>query len=126
MEVVGLVKDEFDIEISRHQAGYYDPTRRTGGEPAKKWTELFHEAREAYINGRDNVAIAHERWRLDQLEAGYRRLRQDDPEAAAALLEQAAKETGGKYTNEQKHEHSGEVGVKRVGYPEEVPDPDDD
>ena len=125
-EVREALKDEFDVEASINQIAYYNPRSASGGEPAQKWQTLFDETREAYRSKTQDVAIAQKRWRLDQLEAGFRRLREADPEAAAALLEQAAKETGGKYTNEQKHEHSGEVGVKRVGYPEEVPDPDDD
>jgi len=93
------VKEKFGIEVPLEQIAYYDPTSATGGEPAQKWQELFAETREAYRKGTQEVAIAQKRWRLEQLEDDFRKLRTSDPEAAAALLEQAAKETGGKYTN---------------------------
>jgi hypothetical protein len=99
-QVVEAVKKEFDLQISRQQAESHDPTKFAGRALAKKWIELFHETREKFKEEAVDIPIANRAFRLRALDRmasraeGMRNLA-----LAAQLMEQAAKETGGAYTN---------------------------
>jgi hypothetical protein len=109
-EVVEAVKEEYGITVTRQAVEHYDPTK--GGEGkglAKEHEELFHATRERFISKIDALAISHKAYRLNQLEQIMRNAkRRRNWGLAAQMLEQAAKETGGLYTN--KREHSGPGG----------------
>lgn len=111
-EIVEEVKELFGLELTRQQVFYYDPTAPSSKTP-KKWAKLFGEARDEYLAAEATVGIAHERYRLEQLQELYRRAktagRAGNIPLAAQLLEQAAKERGGVFTNRHKLEHSGQV-----------------
>lgn len=102
-EVVELVKQAFGIEISRQQVDYYHPqTASSGGHLAERWEELFAAVRERYLEEIEQVAIAHERYRLEQLQRIVEdRMKRGDHRTAMKALEQAAKERGRVYTNVQ-------------------------
>ena len=118
-DVLDALVKEFDLQEERDSGDldlssilYYDPTSSHGGKPGKKWVELFQKTRERWLKGEEEVAIAQKRWRLEKLEEGVRKfLTAGNYLGAAQLMEQAAKETGGKYTNDHHVDHGGEVGV---------------
>lgn len=106
-EVVELVQEEFGLELDRRQVDYYNP--RTSQQPAARWCDLFEEARKKYVDDVSDVAIAHERFRLEKLEEILRdRMRRMDHGTAMAALEQAAKERGKAYTNVRDLQSRGE------------------
>ena len=108
--VARAVKDEFGEEITRQAVQAYDPTKHAGANISDRWRELFHATREAFLQGTAAIGIAHRAVRLRTLQ----RLA-DTAESmgaialAARVLEQAAKESGGAYTNRKEVEHSGTV-----------------
>lgn len=109
-EVVAAVKEEYGVTITRQAVEHYDPTK--GGEGkglAKEHEELFNATRESFISKIDTLAISHKAYRLNQLEHIMRNAKRSrNWFLAAQMLEQAAKEMGGIYTN--KREHSGPGG----------------
>lgn len=108
-QVAEAVKEEFGIEIGRQQVGAYDPTKVSGKDLARKWRDLFHETRKRFREEIAEIPIADQAYRLRQIGRLYDRVsRQGNAVAAAQLLEQAAKETGGAFTN--KREHTGAAG----------------
>lgn len=121
-EVADWASEEFGKDLSRQQVNHYDPTRsdKTG----EKWRELFWSTRERFNNDAERVAIAQKLWRLRELQD----IATDDAtsvEDRLSALEQAAKEMGGDYTNEQKLEHSGPDGeLIQVIFDSDVPEPD--
>lgn len=126
-ETAELVKEEFDVDVPRNQIDYYNPrTKRT---PAEKWVDLFEEQRRRYLSSVEDVAVAHERFRLEQLQKIVRdRMRRMDHGTAMAALEQAAKERGKAYTNVRDVQSKGErietpdIFVYGGEPPEEEPD----
>lgn len=97
-EVVDSVKQEFGIDVSRQQVHHYDPT--VGRQPAEQWRELFKQTRRTYLQDTSKVAIAHRGFRLRRLMRLHDRAEDMGNLALAAeLLEQAAKEAGGAFTN---------------------------
>jgi hypothetical protein len=102
-DVVAALKERWDVDVTPQAVGHYDPTTVAGArELAAEWRELFHTTRTRYNEELADVAIAQKGWRLRQLQRLYERTA-DKPVPnvvlAAALLEQAAKEAGGAFTN---------------------------
>ena len=93
------------VSVTLDQIVYYDPTTRSKKKPAKKWVELFHETREDYRRGAAAVAIANQRWRLEQMQAIHDATQ--NPKLRLETMERAAKEVGGGYTNTHKHRLTG-------------------
>lgn len=100
-EVAEAVQQEFGLEVTRQQVDYYNPKTSTGRDRlAKRWKELHEEARRRYLGQVEEVAVAHERWRLEKLEKIVRdRMDRMDHGTAMKALEQAARERGKAYTN---------------------------
>lgn len=100
-EVVDLVKQEFGIDVSRQQVDYYNPrTASSSDHLADRWRQLFREQRSRYLGSVQQVAIAHERYRLEQLQKIlHERMKAGDHVTALKVLKQAAKERGRQYTN---------------------------
>lgn len=101
-QVVLSVKEEFGIDISRQQAESHDPTKSGGKTLADKWRDLFNETRERFKSETGDIPIANKAFRLRALNrmAIAAEQKRNYP-LAASLLEQAAKESGGAYTNKQ-------------------------
>ncbi|MBN3822338.1 DUF2280 domain-containing protein [Burkholderia sp. Ac-20384] len=119
-EVADSVKAEFGIEVSRVQVAQYDPTKVAGKGVGKKWVELFHATRERFRREVAEIPIADQAYRLRQLGRLFdRTARSGNTVGAAQLLEQAAKEAGGAFTNRQKLEHTGKDGspIKTAAVP---------
>jgi hypothetical protein len=99
-EVARAVNKEFGIEVTRQTVETYDPTKVAGSRRAKKWRAMFDQAREAFLHDVANVPIAHKAFRLRALQRMLDKCEQaGNLKMAAELLEQAAKEIGGMFTN---------------------------
>ncbi|MEB6624622.1 DUF2280 domain-containing protein [Acinetobacter pittii] len=98
-EVVEQVKQEFGIDISRSQCECYDPTKYSGRNLSKKFVELFESTREKFDEGLIDIPIANKYYRLKQYQRQLDRTR--NVKTALKILEQAAKDIGGQFTNRQ-------------------------
>ncbi|CAA3727291.1 DUF2280 domain-containing protein [Acinetobacter baumannii] len=98
-EVVEQVKQEFDVEISRSQCQAYDPTKYSGRNLSQKYVELFEKTREEFDKGLIDIPIASKYYRLKQYQKQLERTR--NVKTALKILEQAAKDIGGQFTNRQ-------------------------
>lgn len=99
-QVVEAVKEEFGTALDRGHVGCYDPTKVAGKQLAKKWRDLFEETRKRFRKEVAEIPIADQAYRLRQLQ----RMLQDamsrkNVVLASQLLEQAAKEAGGAFSN---------------------------
>ncbi|HAV6198546.1 DUF2280 domain-containing protein [Acinetobacter baumannii] len=98
-EVVEQVKQEFDVEISRSQCQAYDPTKYSGRNLSKKYVELFEKTRDEFDKGLIDIPIANKFYRLKQYQRQLEKTR--NVKTALKILEQAAKDIGGQFTNRQ-------------------------
>jgi len=99
-QVANAVKEEFGLEITRMQVSTYDPTKFMGRNLSKKWREIFDATREAFLRDQATIPIANQNFRLRALDRLYQNAASRGNAALAAqLLEQAAKEAGGSFTN---------------------------
>lgn len=100
-EVQKKLKEEHGVEAPLQQIQFYDPTTAHGAaELAPKWRELFETTRTAYLTEEQGIRVAHRAYRLRVLdEMVHSPTLARNPKLKAALLEQAAKEAGGSYTN---------------------------
>ncbi|WP_180001226.1 DUF2280 domain-containing protein [Acinetobacter sp. YH12255] len=98
-ETVVLVKEEFNIDVSRQQCEAYDPTKRIGKDLSQSLKKEFEDTRKSYLEAPQNIPIANQAVRLEV----YQRLinKAKSPAMALKILKQAAEEMGGKYTNRQ-------------------------
>lgn len=96
-EVADLVKQEFGIEVDRMQCAAYDPTKAAGKNLSAKFKKLFEETRKKFDKGLVDIPIANKHYRMKQ----YDKLLQKTKNTVMALriMEQAAKDSGGLYTN---------------------------
>ncbi|ANI14468.1 DUF2280 domain-containing protein [Pseudomonas citronellolis] len=110
-QVAESVKREFGIEVSRQQVETHDPTKRCSKTLAKRWVTMFHDTRKRFREEIAEIPIANRAYRLRALgrmaekAEGLRNMA-----LAAQLYEQAAKESGGMYSNKHQLEHSGPGG----------------
>lgn len=109
--VAEAVKAEFGVTITRQAVEHYDPTK--GGEGkrlAGEHKELFEATRARFIREADVIGISHQVYRLAQLQrAADHAKSRNNWGLLLDVLERAAKEVGGAYTN--KREHSGPDGT---------------
>lgn len=101
-EVARAVKDEFAVEVTRQSVERYDPNKRAGSDLSEAYRAIFIETRKAFLEDTAAIGIANRSVRLRKLQTmfdsaiGSRNL-----VLAASLLEQAAKESGGAFTNKR-------------------------
>ncbi|NUG58951.1 DUF2280 domain-containing protein [Acinetobacter baumannii] len=98
-EVVEQVKQEFGVDISRSQCECYDPTKYSGRNLSKKFVELFELTRDEFDKGLIDIPIANKFYRLKQYQRQLEKTR--NVKTALKILEQAAKDIGGQFTNRQ-------------------------
>lgn len=98
-EVAELVKQEFNIEIDRRQCENYDPTKYAGRNLGKKLADLFNQTRKKFDEGLIDIPIASKYYRLKQYQKQLEKTK--NAKLALKILEQAAKDTGGQFTNRQ-------------------------
>lgn len=110
-QVAKAVKDEFDLTVTRQRVHYYDPTHRMGAALMPDLAGMFHQTREKFLKDPPRSPIAELNYRLARLQRALdlAETRGQLPEVRA-ILEQAAQEIGGRYTNKVKLEHTGEDG----------------
>lgn len=109
--VAKAVKEEFGIELTRQHCETYNPTKASGAAVGKKWVALFDETRKRFLEDTSSIGISHRSVRLKRLERMAEKAENMGAiSLAAQLLEQAAKESGGTYSNKHKIEHTGPGG----------------
>jgi len=121
-EVVESVKQEFDVDISRSQCQSYDPTKYSGRNLSQKYVELFEKTREEFDKGLIDIPIASKYYRLKQYQKQLERTR--NVKTVLKILEQAAKDIGGQFTNRQ--EITGKDGGPVQTVNSEIPVPMED
>ncbi|WP_180069363.1 DUF2280 domain-containing protein [Acinetobacter sp. YH12112] len=99
-EVADAVKQEFKIEIDRRQCASYDPTKLAGKNLSKKFVELFNKTRADFDAGLIDIPIANKHYRLKQYQKQLER-NSKNVVMSLKILEQAAKDCGGQFTNKQ-------------------------
>lgn len=111
-QVAESVKTEFGIVVTRQQVESHDPNKVASRGLAKRWVTLFEDTRQKFREDTAEIPIANRAYRLrvlDRMAAKAEGMK--NMALAAQLLEQAAKETGGNYTNKHQHEVSGPNGA---------------
>jgi len=105
------LKKEFGTEITPQTAEAYDPTKRAGRKLSKKWRELFHATRKAFIEDTASIGWSHRSARLRLIQrVGERAEGMGNLVLALQAAEQAAKEMGEAFTNRQKVDHTSSDG----------------
>ena len=98
--VVASVRREFGAEISAQAVEAYDPTKRAGRHLSERWRVMFETKRAAFLADIAAIGISHKAVRLRELDKLFHRASvMGNLALAADLLEQAAREMGGAYTN---------------------------
>lgn len=99
-QVASAVKQEFGLEVSRQQVSIYDPTRPAGRSLSKKLAATFQATREAFLKEAATVPVAHQAYRLRVLNRALERAEKSgNTTLVLQILEQAAREMGGAFTN---------------------------
>jgi len=107
-EVSEMLREQFGIDVPRTHVAQYDPTKVAGQKLAKKWRDLFDATRKRFREEVAEIPIADQAFRLRALGKIYdRHLSRGNVVGAAAVLEQAAKEAGGAFTNRREHTGAG-------------------
>jgi hypothetical protein len=110
--VADAVKKEFGVDVTRQSIEGYDPTKKAGAKVSAKWHALFDETRKVFLEDTSKIAISHRAVRIRALQRMAEQAETMRNYALAAqLLEQAAKEMGGLYTN--RREHSGSITIAK-------------
>lgn len=98
--VAAAVRKEFGLTITPQSVEAYDPTKRAGRKLSDKWKQLFEQARKTFLEDTSSIPISHRAARLRALSRMATKAEDVGNMALAAqLIEQAAKEVGGAFTN---------------------------
>ena len=97
-EVADQVLQEFGVKIDRKQCQLYDPTKAAGKNLSKKFVDLFHKTRADFDAGLIDIPIANKHYRLKQYQKQLERNAKNTV-MSLKILEQAAKDCGGQFTN---------------------------
>lgn len=112
-QVAEAVKVEFGLTVPRQQCQAYDPTKHMGRGLSAKWRGIFDATRKAFLEDQATIPIANKNFRLRALDRLYQAAASRGNVALAAqLLEQAAKESGGAFTN--RREMTGKDGAPLI------------
>lgn len=99
-QVAAALKDEFGITVERMQVAQYNPERRAYMGMSEKLRALFYETRKKFLENVATIPISQQSYRLRSLQRLHEiAVDRKNAPLAAALLEQAAKEVGGAFTN---------------------------
>ncbi len=94
------VAQEHGVKIGRDQAIKYDPTKPAGKNLSKKLRDIFTVTRAKFLDDVSGIPIAQQSYRLRVLQRNLERADQRGNAAmVTTILEQAAKELGGAFTN---------------------------
>lgn len=101
-EAARVVSEEFSVILDRRTAWKYDASK-PGCKTGPRLRQLFAAVRNRWLEDVASIGIAHQAHRLRVLDRLAQKLEHDgDYLGAARVLEQAAKEAGGLYTNVRK------------------------
>ena len=101
-ELVQLLKQDYDVEVTPQALQGYDPTKTNGQNLSKQYKELFEETRQQYLSDVNSIGIAQRAFRLNKLhDMAMAALSRKNYAQAAQFMEQAAKEVGGAFTNKR-------------------------
>lgn len=100
-QVIEAVKTEFHVEVSRQQINFYNPERGLPDRSlSERWRNLFAVTRKKFDTDVASIPIAKMSYRLSRLQRMSERAEDaGNMVLAAGLLEQAAKDRGGMFTN---------------------------
>jgi hypothetical protein len=111
-QVAEAVKREFNVDVSRQQVESHDPTKRCSKTLAKRWVEMFHDARKRFREETVDIPIANRAYRLRALgRMAEKAENMKNMALTAQLLEQAAKEVGDVYVNRHRKEEASDEPV---------------
>lgn len=99
-EVAEQALQEFGVKVDRKQVQSYDPTKAAGKNLSKKFIELFNKTRADFDAGLIDIPIAQKHYRLKQYQKQLERNAKNTV-MSLKILEQAAKDVGGQFTNRQ-------------------------
>src|SRR5689334_12474815 len=107
-QVVKAINVDRGVNLTPQRVQFYDPTSKNGAALSEELKALFHETREKAKQDLDGVGSYHKAIRLRRLDEMIgKAIDIGNMALAAQLLEQAAKESGGAYTNKHQHELTG-------------------
>lgn len=106
-EVADLVLQEFGVIIDRKQCQSYDPTKVAGKNLSKKFKDLFNETRKKFDKGLIDIPIAVKHYRMKQYDKLLNKTK--NTVMALKIMEQAAKDSGGQFTNKTESSVKNEV-----------------
>ena len=116
MVVRRALLERYGVEITHQSVEAYDPTKYAGRTMAKKWRELFAATRAAFLEEKSQSAISSRvvrmRWRERLAQKAET---QGNLALAKELLNDAAKEEGGAFTNARVLKGAGEKGEHTIG-----------
>lgn len=119
-------KDLFGVEITPKQAHQYNPSGSRGKEKSmRKWKLVFTHVRHKFLTEVAEIPIANAAVRLNRLEQlCVNAMEKGKAPLAADIIEQAAKEVGGLFTNKREveahheathnHNHSHDFGAEEA------------
>jgi hypothetical protein len=123
-QVAEAVKTHFDVDISRQHVYAYDP--KASQRMAPRWRELYAATRQAYLREVAEIGIADKTVRLAMLDRmAHHALANNRVTSVAGLLEQAAKECGGRYESRRSvalQSSAPEPSVSPIAFPPAAPD----
>lgn len=96
-EVLDRFALEFGKHIDRKTCNKLNPQLKSSRNLDSKWVDLFHVERAGYVEQEQHIPIANRAVRLRRYEEEYHDA--EDTNTRLKILEQAAKEVGGLYTN---------------------------
>lgn len=102
-EAARLFRDRYGLDLTLQQIERYDPTKVSGQQLSKQLRDLFDKHRNKYMRDtKDHIPIANKTVRLRKLAASAEVFeRTGNHLGLLKVLEQAAKEMGGSYTNQR-------------------------
>ncbi|HFD2135802.1 TPA: DUF2280 domain-containing protein [Acinetobacter baumannii] len=107
------VQEEFGINVTKQQCEAYDPTKKTGQDLSEEFKTEFYRVRKEMNDNLSAIPIANIAYRLKRLQRFIDHEQfKENPVIVPSLLEQAAKEVGGLYTNRKEITGAGGGPVK--------------
>lgn len=106
-QTADLIQQDLKIEVSPQQCESYDPTKRSGQNLSSELKTEFEATRKAFLNTPQNIPIANLSVRLQHYQHILERVGKNSV-LAMKVLEQAAKDVGGQFTNKQDLTTNGE------------------
>ncbi|MBE2510548.1 DUF2280 domain-containing protein [Acinetobacter baumannii] len=119
------VQEKFGITVTKQQCEAYDPTKKTGQDLSEEFKTEFYRVRKEMNDNLSAIPIANIAYRLKRLQRFIDHEQfKENPVIVPSLLEQAAKEVGGLYTNRK--EITGKDGGPVQTVNSEIPVPMED